>query len=169
MGTEIERKFLVSGDAWRAAAAERVSLHQGYLAVDNGNTVRIRLAEGRAWLTVKGPAAGARRTEFEYAVPPDDALTLLALCGNRVVDKIRSRVPHAGHVWEVDQYEGPNAGLITAEVEMAAECEEVQLPSWLGPEITGDRRFDNASLSMRPFGNWEAAERLLVDPSSSPQ
>jgi adenylate cyclase len=168
MGTEIERKFLVSGDAWRTAVAERVSLHQGYLAVDNGNTVRIRLADHRAWLTVKGPAAGARRTEFEYAVPPDDALTLLALCGNRVVDKTRSRVPNAGHIWEVDEYEGPNAGLITAEVEMATESEEVQLPSWLGAEVTGDRRFDNASLSTRPFGNWEAEERLLLRSSSIP-
>jgi adenylate cyclase len=159
MGTEIERKFLVKSDAWRAGVAERSVLRQGYLAAENGNTVRIRVAGDKAWLTVKGPAAGSRRAEFEYAVPTDDALAMLELCGTRLVDKVRSLVPSDGHVWEVDEYAGPNAGLITAEVELDSENAEVPLPPWLGPEVTGDRRFDNASLSARPFGTWEAAER----------
>jgi adenylate cyclase len=159
MGTEIERKFLVKSDAWRAGVVERTMLRQGYLAAENGNTVRIRMAGDKAWLTVKSPAAGSRRAEFEYAVPMDDALVMLELCGTRVVDKVRSRVPGDGHVWEVDEYAGPNAGLITAEVELDSENAEVPLPPWVGSEVTGDRRFDNASLSMRPFGTWEAAER----------
>ena len=162
MGTEIERKFLVKGDAWCAGVVERSVLRQGYLAAQNGNTVRIRMAGDKAWLTIKGPAEGSRRAEFEYAVPADDALALLALCGTRVVDKIRSRVPIGGHIWEVDEYAGLNAGLVTAEVELDAECDEVRLPPWLGTEVTGDRRFDNASLSARPFGTWEACERPVA-------
>lgn len=161
MGTEIERKFLVKSDAWRAAVAEQRVLRQGYLAAENGNTVRIRIAGDQAWLTVKGPAAGSRRAEFEYGVPTDDALAMLALCRTRVVDKVRNRVPIDGHVWEVDEYAGANAGLITAEVELDSESAEVPLPPWLGPEVTGDRKFDNASLSERPFGAWETSERLV--------
>lgn len=166
MGTEIERKFLVKDDAWRAGAVERSVLRQGYLAAANGNTVRIRMAGNKAWLTVKGPAAGSRRAEFEYAVPVDDAVAMLALCGTRVVDKVRSRVAGDGHTWDVDEYEGPNAGLITAEVELDSEAAEVVLPPWLGPEVTGDRRFDNASLSLQPFGTWERSEPQASGPLS---
>ena len=159
MGTEIERKFLVRGEAWRDAVAERIVMHQGYLAVEHGNSIRIRLAGGRAWLTIKGPAVGACRPEFEYTVPPEEALALLALCGTRVVEKLRYQVPYNGHVWEIDEYSGANAGLITAEVELDSERQKVALPPWVGPEVTADRRYGNASLSRFPFVQWPAADR----------
>ncbi len=159
MGTEIERKFLVKNDGWRASATARSDLRQGYLATENGNTIRIRTDGVQAWLTIKGPAKGASRAEFEYEVPTSDALALLELCADRVVEKARSRVPVGSHVWEVDEFYGRNAGLVVAEVELGEESESVSLPDWLGREVTGDRRFDNASLSAHPFRVWTEAER----------
>lgn len=154
MGVEIERKFLVQGDEWRAGVVARSVLRQGYLATENGNTVRIRLDGEQARLTIKGPASGRARAEFEYPVPANDALDLLALCGTRIVEKTRNRVPSGEHVWEIDEFDGLNAGLVLAEVEMRTETEMVQIPKWVGREVTGDLRFDNASLSERPFSTW---------------
>jgi adenylate cyclase len=162
MGTEIERKFLVKSDAWRAGAATQSVLRQGYLASDGGNTVRVRLDDRRAWLTVKGPSEGCRRAEFEYELPLEEAEELLELCGNRVVEKMRSRVPVGLHVWEVDEFAGRNAGLTVAEIELSSESEAVHMPDWVGREVTGDRRFDNASLSRCPLADWSAADRAMA-------
>jgi adenylate cyclase len=159
MGTEIERKFIVRNNAWRAAVTGTSRLRQGYLAAANGNTVRVRTDGSRAWLTVKGPATGCRRSEFEYDVPTEDAAELLELCGDRVVEKTRSRVPVGGHVWEIDEFSGRNAGLVLAEVELTGEEESVVLPDWIGCEVTDLREFANASLSKRPFGEWTEAQR----------
>ena len=161
MGTEIERKFLVKGDGWRSAATSRAVLRQGYLAAEGGNTVRVRLDGRHGWLTVKGPSEGWRRAEFEYEVPLEDAEALLELCGNRVVEKTRCRVPVGEHVWEVDEFMGHNAGLTVAEVELSSESEVVHRPDWVGVEVTGDRRFDNASLSRYPYGEWSTADRAV--------
>jgi adenylate cyclase len=157
MGTEIERKFLVKDDAWRQDAEPGVLLRQGYLAAGDGLSVRIRTDGERAWLTVKGPSDGLSRAEFEYAVPPEDAAALLALCGTRWVEKRRHRHAHAGHVWEIDEFLGANAGLIMAEVELAQADEAVALPEWIGREVSGDKRFENASLSRSPYSVWGPA------------
>jgi adenylate cyclase len=157
MGTEIERKFLVKDDAWRQEAGPGVLFRQGYLAAGEGLSVRIRTDGERAWLTVKGPSEGWRRAEFEYAVPPEDAAALLELCSSRVVEKRRHRHPYAGHVWEIDEFLGANAGLIMAEVELARAEEAVALPGWIGREVSGDKRFENASLSRSPYSVWGAA------------
>ena len=119
MGIEIERKFLVVGDDWRQASA--VAYAQGYLNRDKQRTVRVRIAEGKGWLTVKGANAGATRAEFEYAIPVADAEQLLALCDGPLVRKLRRVVVHAGSTWEIDEFQGDNAGLVVAEIELPSE------------------------------------------------
>lgn len=154
MGVEIERKFLVRDDAWREVADQGTVFRQGYLGADAERTVRVRLAGERAWLTIKGMSHGARRAEFEYAIPAADAQQLLALCLPTVIDKTRYRVPHAGHTWEVDVFAGANAPLVVAEVELTHDDEAVQLPRWVGDEVTGDPRYQNSQLSRQPYNTW---------------
>ncbi|MGN6528172.1 MAG: CYTH domain-containing protein [Burkholderiaceae bacterium] len=152
MGLEIERKFLVTGDAWRAAPA--VAYAQGYLNRDPARTVRVRVAGDAAWLTVKGPTHGATRAEFEYAIPPADALALLALCDGPPVRKLRRVVEHAGARWEVDEFLDANAGLVVAEIELPAEDAPFERPTWLGAEVTHDARYFNSALAARPYAQW---------------
>lgn len=159
MGTEIERKFLVKSDAWRPSVTDSSVLRQGYLAAEHGNTVRVRSDGRQGWLTIKGPAQGCRRAEFEYRVPLEDAEALLGLCGDRIVEKTRHRVPVGIHVWEVDEFAGRNEGLTLAEVELGSDAESVSVPDWIGTEVTGDRRFDNVHLSQRPVREWSAHDR----------
>jgi CYTH domain-containing protein len=150
MGIEIERKFLVTGEGWRAAArGPGVVMRQGYLSLPGGGPqVRIRLAGPQAWLTIKGPG-GLVRAEFEYPVPVADAEAMLALCPVPVLGKTRWDVPHEGHLWTVDAYDAPAplAGLLLAEVELDAEDAAPALPDWVGAEVTGDPRFSNAGLA----------------------
>ena len=115
MGIEIERKFLVASAEWRQNASG-VHYAQGYLARGNGNTVRLRLADSKAFLTIKGPVRGISRMEFEYPIPFKDAQEMLSLCEGCVVEKIRYKIPFAGHIWEVDEFRGKNSGLLIAEV-----------------------------------------------------
>ena len=152
MGIEIERKFLVVGDDWRAAPA--VPYAQGYLNRDKRRTVRVRIVQGDAWLTVKGQNAGATRAEFEYAIPVADAEQLLALCDGPLVRKTRRKIEHAGHVWEIDEFQGDNAGLVVAEIELPAEDAPFERPPWLGAEVTHDARYFNSSLAAAPFSTW---------------
>jgi adenylate cyclase len=154
MGLEIERKFLVAGDGWRDAADAGTVFKQGYLQSAPERTVRVRLAGDRAWLTIKGRSEGAARAEFEYAIPPADAEQLLELCEPTVIDKTRYRVPHAGHVWELDVFAGANAPLVVAEVELERADAPVELPAWLGDEVTDDHRYQNSQLSRRPYASW---------------
>lgn len=150
MGLEIERRFLVTGDGWRHGARPGAVV-QGYLSTDPRRVVRVRLADGGAWLTVKGPADGPARAEFEYPVPPEDARELLALCGDAVIEKLRWRLRHAGRDWVVDEFAGANGGLVLAEIELAAADQPFALPPWVGAEVTGDHRYSNASLALRPW------------------
>jgi CYTH domain-containing protein len=148
MGLEIERKFLVTGDGWRAAAlGPAVPLRQGYLAGGaTGPVVRVRLAGEQAFLTIKGPGLLAR-AEYEYPIPPEDAAAMLeTLCAAPVIEKTRTRVGHAGLVWEVDVFAGHLAGLVLAEVELASADQRVELPGWAGREVTDDPRYQNAAL-----------------------
>lgn len=160
MATEIERKFLVRDAGWRAGADAGTHYRQGYLAGSEQCSVRVRAAADAAWLNIKGARVGASREEFEYPVPLADARAMLdALCGDRVLEKIRYRVRHAGHVWEVDCFEGANAGLVVAEIELAAEDEPFQCPPWVGREVTGEARYYNARLVTHPYRDWGPAER----------
>ena len=153
MGIEIERKFLVSGTAWRAA--ESVHLRQGYLSHDKHRTVRVRLAADAGALTIKGVTAGATRAEFEYAIPVGDARALLDICEGSIVEKRRHVIEFAGLSWEVDEFLGDNAGLVVAEVELESEAQSIARPHWIGEEVTHDPRYFNAALSRKPYATWD--------------
>lgn len=153
MGTEIERKFLVTSDAWRAGATSR-RLVQGYLTRDPERTVRVRRDGDTAFLTIKGKSVGATRVELEYPIPVADADALLALCLPPLIDKIRHVIEHAGHRWEVDEFFGDNAPLIVAELELSSEDEAFAPPPWLGREVTDDRRYFNSNLATTPYSKW---------------
>ena len=155
MAVETERKFLVSGDSWRSLG-NPIAYAQGYLARGDGVTVRIRIAGEKAFFTVKGPVVGISRPEFEYPVPLEDAHEMLKLCKDPAIEKTRTRVPHASHVWEVDEFGGDNQGLIIAEVELSSPDEEVALPPWVGIEVTGDPRYYNSNLAVHPYRDWQS-------------
>lgn len=155
MGIEIERKFLVTGDAWRQASKVR-SIRQGYLAVGTTNTIRIRIADAEAWLGIKGKAVGGARPEFEYPVPLAEAEQLLTLTPYQVIEKTRYVLPHDGLVWEVDEFHGANQGLIVAEVELETVDQAITLPDWVGKEVTDDPRYRNALLCQHPYTEWHA-------------
>jgi len=154
MGVEIERKFLVADGRWRDAADQGTVMKQGYLAAEPERTVRVRVAGDQAWLTIKGPTDGAVRAEYEYPVPVVDAEAILELCATMVVHKTRHLVPHGGHVWEVDVFAGENDRLVLAEVELTRADEVIDLPDWLGAEVTDDHRYSNSQLSRRPYNRW---------------
>jgi len=156
MAGEIERKFLVKNDGWRAGVERRTEMVQGYIAGGAGTpTVRVRIADGRGILTVKGKAAGLVRSEFEYEIPPADARYMLEnLCGTRVVEKTRF---FCGR-WEIDVYSGLNSGLLTAEIELASPDEDFERPAWLGDEVSDDPAYTNSSLSKRPYSTWRETE-----------
>lgn len=155
MAVETERKFLVSGDSWRSLG-NPIPYAQGYLARGDGVTVRIRIAGEKAFFTVKGPVVGISRPEFEYPVPLEDAHEMLKLCKDPAIEKTRTRVTHASHVWEVDEFGGDNQGLIIAEVELSSPDEKVALPSWVGIEVTGDPRYYNSNLAVHPYRDWQS-------------
>lgn len=154
MGIEIERKFLVSGDGWRQQASSQTRFSQGYLSRDPARTVRVRIAGDAAFLTIKGATTGATRAEFEYAVPLADAQQLLAMSDGPVVEKVRHLCVVDGMTWEVDEFLGANAGLVVAEIELQSEEQAFARPAWLGDEVTGDARYVNANLAVRPFESW---------------
>ena len=153
MGIEIERKFLVKDDSWKADADHGRICRQGYLLSDGGLTVRVRVIGAKAFLTIKGPSNGISREEFEYEIPTADAEALLAQCGKRV-EKVRYLISHAGMVWELDVFAGANEGLVMAEIELESEGWEFGLPEWAGEEVSGDPRYYNAYLAEHPFTGW---------------
>ena len=155
MATEIERKFLVRGDAWRADAHHRQRLQQGYLASSERGSVRVRIGGDTACLNVKGASVGASRLEFEYAVPLEDARQMLReLCRPPIIEKTRYLVRHRGEEWAVDVFAGDNAGLVVAEIELEHEAQAVALPDWAGEEVTHDVRYYNSNLAITPFNRW---------------
>lgn len=154
MGVEIERKFLLAGDAWRGLG-QAVLLRQGYLSSARERVVRVRIEGEQAMLTIKGANVGTTRGEWEYPIPLADAAELLdGLCEQPLIEKVRHRIEHAGMVWEVDEFLGANAGLIVAEIELASEDQPFEKPEWIGAEVSGDARYYNANLIRHPFSQW---------------
>lgn len=154
MAIEIERKFLVTGDAWKRAAVG-VLYRQGYLSTDKARTVRVRIAGERAFITIKGMAIGIARPEFEYEIPPDDAAAMLdGLCLKPLIEKRRYTLERKGMRWEVDEFLGENLGLVVAEVELDSADQAIELPEWIGLEVTDDARYFNSSLIAHPFSQW---------------
>lgn len=164
---ETERKFLVKDSSYRLAATESIRMIQGYICREPGRTVRVRIAEDRAWLTIKGPGSdsGMSRYEWEKEIPADEAAGLMGLCPAELapIDKTRYMVPYGGHVFEVDEFHGKNEGLTMAEVELASESEDFSRPDWLGREVTGDRRYYNSMLIASPYSSWSEEDRRQSD------
>lgn len=148
MADEIERKFLVASNSWRASVARSMKLEQGYLAQSGGVSVRVRIRdEAEALLTLKSGGRGLVRTEYEYAIPVADARELLTLCTPHILIKRRHLVPVADLTWELDVFEGRHAGLVLAEIELDSADRPIDLPAWVGKEVTGDPRYYNAVLA----------------------
>jgi adenylate cyclase len=152
MAVETERKFLVDMSKLDLGNAAASHYTQGYLTTEP--VVRIRAGETEAWLTIKGAHEGISRNEYEYRIPHDDAIELLRMCGDRVLEKTRYIVPHAGHDWEVDVFHGGNEGLVVAELELQREGEQFDIPAWVTREVTADPRYSNSYLVVRPFRSW---------------
>lgn len=153
---EIERKFLVKNESFKAMALKKTYFAQGYLHKTKLKTIRVRVASDKAWLTLKGPSLqqGLARYEFETEIPLEDGKYLLTLCEDGIIEKERYYVPCGKHVYEVDEFLGRNKGLIVAEVELKAIDEDFDKPDFIGKEVTGEVKYYNAQLSLYPFDTW---------------
>ncbi|HEY6142616.1 MAG TPA: CYTH domain-containing protein [Flavobacterium sp.] len=153
---EIERKFLVTSEAFKAAAFTQNRIAQGYLSSVPDRTVRVRIKGDKGFLTIKGSSneSGLSRFEWEKEIPLDEAKQLLKLCEKGVIDKTRFEVKIGSHIFEIDEFYGENEGLIMAEIELKSESETFEKPSWIGEEVTNDNRYYNSYLSQNPYKNW---------------
>lgn len=155
MGIEIERKFLVDRKKWETVERSAGTLYrQGYLSNGDDPTIRVRVADTKAFLTLKGPTIGIARKEFEYEIPVADAIEMLDSFALSEVKKTRHRIYHDNKLWEVDEFSGANAGLILAEIELQHEDEIFTLPDWVTEEVSGDIRYFNSNLSVNPYNTW---------------
>ncbi len=152
MALEIERKFLVISKEWQTIAG--VTFSQGYLNRDKDRTVRVRIAGNQGFLTIKGATNGATRAEYEYEIPLTDAESLLEMCERPIIQKIRRIYEHQGFKWEIDEFQGENAGLVVAEIELSDENQTFEKPSWIGEEVTYDQRYFNSNLAQNPYSTW---------------
>ena len=155
MGIEIERKFLLKDDSWRQQADAGTPYRQGYLIGAKQASVRVRIEGDKAFLNIKSMTLGVTRQEYQYPIPFDEANELLDdLCEKPLVEKTRYKIQHAGHEWEIDVFAGDNSGLIVAEVELQSEHEAVELPPWVGIEVSDDPRYYNVNLVKHPYSTW---------------
>jgi adenylate cyclase len=155
MAIEIERKFLLCNDDWRKLVVRTKHICQGYLGCEGGLSTRVRIVDNcHAKLAVKSGRASLRRLEFEYPIPLADAEQLLSLRHGELIIKVRHIVPWHGLTWEIDEFQGNNAGLVIAEIELDHETQSLELPHWVGAEITGQVTYYNSSLAVRPFRSW---------------
>jgi adenylate cyclase len=155
MGTEIERKFLVASDAWKCLVTTSRRIRQAYLQIEKRKSIRVRTDGGsHASLTIKSAASGTTRSEHEYDIPLQDAEELFDLRVGVVVHKIRHVIPAGSLTWEIDEFGGDNAGPVIAEIELPAEGYPVDLPPWIGQEVTNDRRYYNSYLALHPYSGW---------------
>lgn len=155
MAIEIERKFRVVGDGWRDDVRRARRFRQAYLAIGERVSIRVRIVDAvNAMLTVKTAAAGIARDEYDYAIPLADGLALIEQRQGSAIEKMRYDVPAGDLTWEIDVFEGENTGLVIAEIELDSASRRIELPPWIGEEVTHDRRFYNAELAVRPFARW---------------
>ena len=155
MAYEIERKFLVTDQTWRAEVSDSVLMLQAYICSDPQSAVRVRTAGERAWLTVKSALTHLKRAEYEYEVPLADAIEMLNLCTRPPLEKVRHSLTHAGRHWVIDEYRGENGGLVVAEIEMDSEDEDFERPAWVGEEVSEDPRYLSVCLYERPYKSWK--------------
>lgn len=155
MGVEIERKFLVDHDKWEQVLKPAGTLYrQGYLLNDDHRTIRVRVTDKQGYITLKGASSGISRKEYEYMIPVSDGIELLDGFAKSEVEKVRYRIDFAGHLWEVDEFLGDNAGLIMAEIELKQETATFERPDWITNEVSDDERYYNSYLSVHPYKTW---------------
>ncbi len=155
MPLEIERKFLVTGSAWRAQAHKRVAMRHGYLTgLGAPASVRVRVEGDVGKLNIKQAVVGSTRAEYEYTIDAAEADEIIRTLCRGLILKTRHYVEHEGHLWEVDDFEGDNAGLVVAEIELTREDEAFAMPSWVGREVTEDSRYYNNALASHPYSQW---------------
>lgn len=160
MASEIERKFLVTSDAWKQEVKRQAHYRQGYLCPVDTSSVRVRVADEAAWLNVKSATLGIERLEYEYSIPLGDANEMLdRLCKRPLIEKTRYWVEYADHTWEIDVFEGDNEGLVVAEIELDRPDETFELPSWAGAEVSHDPRYYNVCLVDHPYKEWSDRKR----------
>lgn len=149
MAKEIERKFLVSGQRWRTFADEGTAIRQAYVIAQDDRSLRVRLyGDGRARITLKVGHTALVRDEYEFDIDRDEAEDMLRHAIGNVIEKVRYRVPHEGHVWEIDVYDGSHRGLVIAEVELSSIHDEPEMPNWVGREVTGESQYSNQSMAL---------------------
>lgn len=154
MGKEIERKFLTKSSEWRNLGIRKF-YRQGYLLIDKNRTIRVRIAEDKAFITIKSIPIDFSRNEFQYQIPLDDANQIInTLCEKPIIEKYRTSIKINELIWEVDEFLGDNAGLVFAEVELKDEKQKIDLPDWIGKEVTFDYRYSNSNLVKHPFKDW---------------
>lgn len=157
MGKEIERKYVINQALWQPQGSG-IHFKQGYLNSQKERVVRVRIEGEKAKLTIKGVTQGVTRSEFEYAIPTEDAAILLDnLCEQPLIDKHRHKEMHGGKLWEIDVFHGDNEGLIVAEIELATEDEKYELPTWVVEEVSSDPRYFNSNLLSNPYCKWKKA------------
>ena len=155
MAKEIERKYLVTSTEWKSLSEKKL-YRQGYLAINNGGVVRVRTVADKGYLTIKSQRNNLTRDEFEYEIPFEDAEYMLEnLCIKPLVEKYRTKINYNGMVWEVDDFIGENEGLVIAEIELEYENQQIDLPNWLGVEVTNDPKYYNSNLVNMPYCKWK--------------
>lgn len=155
MAFEIEYKYLVKRDLWdRVSPTKSARIKQGYLSSEPGKSIRVRVLDEKGFITIKGATVGARRLEYEYEIPVQDAEELLSEFCTKLVSKTRHYVEHRSHIWEVDVFDGLNSGLVIAEIELQSEDETYSKPEWIGEDVTHDFRYSNSNLSLNPYSTW---------------
>jgi adenylate cyclase len=155
MAIEIEHKFLLANDDWRELVSHSVRYCQGYMSSQPTSSIRIRISDTTAWLNIKSATIGTQRLEYEYEIPLTDANEMLAqLCKKPIIEKVRHFVTYDNKLWEIDEFSGDNAGLIVAEIELNSLNESFKKPSWLGTEVTDDKRYYNNNLAINPYSQW---------------
>ncbi|MDG1477787.1 MAG: CYTH domain-containing protein [Vicingaceae bacterium] len=154
MGLEIERKFLLKNDDWKLLVKEEISIKQGYLNSEKERTVRVRTYGNKGVITIKGKSNNLTRKEFEYTIPLADALEMLALAEQPIIEKTRFIVLHKNNTWEIDVFEGVNKGLTVTEIELQSETQQFEIPEWIAQEVSTDPKYYNANLIANPFKDW---------------
>ena len=155
MALEIERKFLLKNDNWKALVKEEILIKQGYLNSEKERTVRVRTYGDKGVITIKGKTNNLTRKEFEYAIPLTEALQMLEIAEKPLIEKTRFIVINNGNTWEIDVFEGMNNGLLVAEIELESENEKFEIPEWIGQEVSTDPKYYNACLIKHPFTAWK--------------
>ena len=168
MPLEIERKLLLANDDWKSWVTRRIRIRDGLIASNNGNKARVRISDSNATITLKSRRRGPSRTEFEYPISYSDAEEMLrSLCDGQVLDKVRHVIIHAGAVWHIDVYEGILHGVVLAEVELQQADQKLDLPGWVGEEVTGDASYRKINMLTQRLFDLRESQTAAAAPQAA--